>query len=54
MITKRLHLAIFKKLKNKNFMTKIKKKSHFFGFKNKKNVFLLKIKKIPKWSPFVI
>ena len=36
MITKRLNLAIFKKLKNKNFMTKNIKKKSFFGFKNKK------------------
>ena len=51
MITKKLHLAIYKKLKKKIMTTNIKK-SFFLGLKKK--VFLLKINKIPKWSPFII
>ena len=30
------------------------KKVDFFGFKNEKIIFLLKIKENPKWSGFII
>ena len=55
MITKRLHFAIKKEIKNNQFMiSNIQKKSFFWGLKIKKKHFLLKVKNNSKLSGFII
>ena len=53
MITKTLHLALKKEIKNNHFITKHTKKSFLKTLKVQKKL-LLKVKNNSKWSRFII